>query len=188
MWYKFKYHSIRLNIWYDPIFLWKLYLHALEMLVVNSPMSSHYFYYYYWIVEFWLILFFLCVFLYFLNFLLCAFILFHGKNFFLEQTHTDVSIQDGRISIGTYPYFLPKFLWNEGEDVKVNLNIIVLEKKKGCLSGDWLEVSKQMDPISRNQSTRYLKHTQGRHWRNESFFPTKSLSNCNPVNKHKEWK
>lgn len=61
----------------------------------------------------------------------------------------------------------------------MNKNITVLEE-----SEDFLEVGKEMDPISRNQSKRYLnpKHTPGRLYRSASFFPTETWSNSYSVN------
>lgn len=133
--------------------------------------------------------FFLWVSLYFSNFLLCAYFYFIIKMFLRPYIHRHFHSR-WQMSISMYIQFPPKIpLKWKWRYKSVNKSILGLGKKKGTISENWLEISKQTDPISRNQSKRYLnlKHL----WKALQkwvILPSKTLSNCNSVNKHKEWK
>lgn len=133
--------------------------------------------FYYQVVEFWLIFLLPLVFSKFS--IMCTF-WFHKKCFLGHTKTFPLRWQTEHL----YPFSSKSPLKWKGRYKSVNKNIT------GTTSEDWLEVGKEMDPISRNQSKRYLnpKHTPGRLYRSESFFPTETSSNSYSINKHKEWK
>lgn len=85
----------------------------------------------------------------------------HNKNVSVA-THTQMlPFQMAHWTYAFISYFLPKFHGSKRENIKMQINTLVLEKRKELPVR--VDFVKQMDPISRNQSKRYLKlwHTEG---------------------------